>query len=40
LRFYTHLNNSNPLVDPEAAEHRMLADLGLAVAVEKAVIDL
>jgi pyrroloquinoline quinone biosynthesis protein B len=39
-RFYTHLNNSNPLVDPEAAEHRTLADLSLEVATEKAVIDL
>jgi pyrroloquinoline quinone biosynthesis protein B len=40
LRFYTHLNNTNPLVDPDAAEHRVLADLGIGVAVEKAVIDL
>ena len=40
LRFYTHLNNTNPLIDPAAAEHRMLADFGLGVAVEKAVIDL
>lgn len=40
LRFYTHLNNTNPLVHPDAPEHRELAELGVGVAVEKAVIDL
>jgi pyrroloquinoline quinone biosynthesis protein B len=40
LRFYTHLNNTNPLVHPDAPEHRELAGLGIGVAVEKAVIDL
>lgn len=39
-RFYTHLNNTNPLVHPDAPEHRELAELGIGVAVEKAVIDL
>ncbi|MEU9125364.1 pyrroloquinoline quinone biosynthesis protein PqqB [Streptomyces sp. NPDC048506] len=32
--FYTHLNNSNPLVDPTAPQHQELAALGLAVAAE------
>lgn len=40
LRFYTHLNNSNPLIDPAASQHHTLAELGIAVAAEKAVIDL
>ncbi|MGW2628938.1 pyrroloquinoline quinone biosynthesis protein PqqB [Streptomyces chattanoogensis] len=31
---YTHLNNTNPLVDPDAPQHRQLAALGLAVAAE------
>jgi pyrroloquinoline quinone biosynthesis protein B len=40
---YTHLNNTNPLVDPDAAEHRVLAGMGLEVASERperTVIDL
>jgi pyrroloquinoline quinone biosynthesis protein B len=37
---YTHLNNSNPLVDPAAAEHKVLAGMGIAVATERAVIEL
>ncbi|MEV0375569.1 pyrroloquinoline quinone biosynthesis protein PqqB [Streptomyces sp. NPDC050636] len=32
--FYTHLNNTNPLVDPDAPQHKRLAELGLAVAAE------
>ncbi|TJZ59175.1 pyrroloquinoline quinone biosynthesis protein PqqB [Streptomyces piniterrae] len=32
--FYTHLNNTNPLVDPEAPQHKRLAEHGLAVAAE------
>jgi pyrroloquinoline quinone biosynthesis protein B len=39
-RFYTHLNNTNPLVDDGAAEHRKLAGLGIQVAREQAVIEL
>ncbi|UQA91493.1 MBL fold metallo-hydrolase [Streptomyces halobius] len=38
--FYTHLNNTNPLVDPDAPQHRRLAELGLAVAVEGMEISL
>ena len=37
---YTHLNNTNPLVDPDAAEHKVLAGRGIAVATERAVIEL
>ncbi|GII85845.1 coenzyme PQQ synthesis protein B [Sphaerisporangium siamense] len=37
---YTHLNNTNPLVDPEAPQHRVLADLGVGVAAEGTVIEL
>lgn len=37
---YTHLNNTNPLVDPAAPQHRQLAQLGLAVAAEGMEIDL
>jgi pyrroloquinoline quinone biosynthesis protein B len=37
---YTHLNNTNPLVDPDAAEHKLLAGRGIAVATERAVIEL
>ncbi|MFJ9855633.1 pyrroloquinoline quinone biosynthesis protein PqqB [Streptomyces sp. NPDC101150] len=32
--FYTHLNNTNPLVDPDAPQHRRMAEMGLAVAAE------
>lgn len=39
-RLYTHLNNTNPLVDPNADGHRALAALGIEVAAEGAVIDL
>lgn len=38
--FYTHLNNTNPLVDPESPHHRLLADLGLRVATDGEVIEL
>lgn len=37
---YTHLNNTNPLTDPGAAEHARLAALGLEVAAERMVIEL
>ncbi|WP_433336506.1 pyrroloquinoline quinone biosynthesis protein PqqB [Spirillospora sp. CA-294931] len=37
---YTHLNNTNPLVDPGAPQHRALAELGLEVAQEGSVITL
>ena len=37
---YTHLNNTNPLVDPAAPQARELAGLGLRVAEEDMVIDL
>ncbi|GAA4387006.1 pyrroloquinoline quinone biosynthesis protein PqqB [Actinomadura verrucosospora] len=39
-RLYTHLNNTNPLVDPNADGHRALAALGIEVAAEGAVIEL
>ncbi|MFE7129778.1 pyrroloquinoline quinone biosynthesis protein PqqB, partial [Streptomyces sp. NPDC057638] len=37
---YTHLNNTNPLGDPDAPEHRLLADRGLEVATDRMVIEL
>ncbi|MER5974962.1 pyrroloquinoline quinone biosynthesis protein PqqB [Streptomyces sp. NPDC001857] len=37
---YTHLNNTNPLVDPTAAQHKRLAALGIEVADDEMVIEL
>ncbi|MFJ9538985.1 pyrroloquinoline quinone biosynthesis protein PqqB [Streptomyces sp. NPDC101225] len=37
---YTHLNNTNPLVDPAAPEHKRLARLGIEVAADGMEIDL
>ncbi|MEU6599907.1 pyrroloquinoline quinone biosynthesis protein PqqB [Streptomyces flaveolus] len=37
---YTHLNNTNPLVDPAAPQHKRLARLGLEVAEDGMVIEL
>ncbi|GHF57209.1 pyrroloquinoline quinone biosynthesis protein PqqB [Streptomyces thermodiastaticus] len=37
---YTHLNNTNPLLDPAAPEHKHLARLGLEVADDTMVIEL
>ncbi|MFI1868128.1 pyrroloquinoline quinone biosynthesis protein PqqB [Streptomyces jumonjinensis] len=37
---YTHLNNTNPLGDPDAPQHALLRDLGLEVAAERMVIEL
>ncbi|WP_030927913.1 pyrroloquinoline quinone biosynthesis protein PqqB [Streptomyces sp. NRRL S-646] len=37
---YTHLNNTNPLVDPAVPQHKRLARLGLEVAYDGMVIDL
>ncbi|MGH3241677.1 MAG: pyrroloquinoline quinone biosynthesis protein PqqB [Spirillospora sp.] len=39
-RLYTHLNNTNRLVDPDDAGHRRLAAAGLEVAREGALIEL
>ncbi|MEU8143660.1 MBL fold metallo-hydrolase [Nonomuraea sp. NPDC048901] len=39
-RLYTHLNNTNPLVDPAAEQHKVLAELGIDVAADGMVIDL
>ncbi|MEW2352477.1 pyrroloquinoline quinone biosynthesis protein PqqB [Spirillospora sp. NPDC029432] len=39
-RLYTHLNNTNPLVDPDDAGHRRLAAAGIEVAREGALIEL
>lgn len=36
---YTHLNNTNPLVDPSAPQHKVLAELGLEVAADGMVIE-
>jgi pyrroloquinoline quinone biosynthesis protein B len=38
--FYTHLNNTNPLVDPGATQHKRLARLGIEVANDGMVIEL
>ncbi|MGW0842301.1 MBL fold metallo-hydrolase [Streptomyces sp. NPDC002787] len=37
---YTHLNNTNPLVDPSAPQHKRLADRGIEVAGDGMVIRL
>lgn len=37
---YTHLNNTNPLVDPAAPQHKRLARLGIEVAHDGTVIEL
>jgi len=37
---YTHLNNTNPLVDPDAPQHSQLRTWGLEVAAERMVIEL
>ncbi|MFD0690890.1 pyrroloquinoline quinone biosynthesis protein PqqB [Actinomadura fibrosa] len=39
-RLYTHLNNTNPLVDPGHDGHRVLAGQGIEVASEGTVIEL
>ncbi|WP_131739850.1 pyrroloquinoline quinone biosynthesis protein PqqB [Actinomadura roseirufa] len=39
-RLYTHLNNTNPLVDPDDPGHRRLAAAGVEVARERAMIEL
>ncbi|XVQ14002.1 pyrroloquinoline quinone biosynthesis protein PqqB [Spirillospora sp. CA-255316] len=39
-RLYTHLNNTNPLTDPDDDGHRLLAASGIEVARERAVIEL
>jgi pyrroloquinoline quinone biosynthesis protein B len=39
-RLYTHLNNTNPLVDPTAPAHASLAALGIEVAPDRTVIEL
>lgn len=36
---YTHLNNTNPLVDPAAPQHKRLARLGIEVAHDGMVIE-
>ncbi|MFC8515407.1 pyrroloquinoline quinone biosynthesis protein PqqB [Streptomyces sp. NPDC057257] len=39
-RYYTHLNNTNPLTDPADPAHGRLAGLGLRVAAERMLITL
>ncbi|MFE7277110.1 pyrroloquinoline quinone biosynthesis protein PqqB [Streptomyces sp. NPDC057623] len=38
--YYTHLNNTNPLVDPGDPAHERLAGLGLRVAEDRMVVSL
>ncbi|MFC8125002.1 pyrroloquinoline quinone biosynthesis protein PqqB [Streptomyces sp. NPDC057302] len=37
---YTHLNNTNPLGNPHAEQHKLLAEWGIEVAAEGMVIEL
>ncbi|MEU7895079.1 MBL fold metallo-hydrolase [Nonomuraea sp. NPDC049152] len=37
---YTHLNNTNPLVDPDAPHHKVLDEVGVEVAADGMVIEL
>lgn len=37
---YTHFNNTNPLMDPDAPQHELLSTWGLEVAAERMVIEL
>ncbi|MGP3925836.1 pyrroloquinoline quinone biosynthesis protein PqqB [Streptomyces sp. 8N616] len=37
---YTHLNNTNPLVDPGASQYELLAERGIEVAADGMVIEL
>ncbi|MGI5403898.1 pyrroloquinoline quinone biosynthesis protein PqqB [Streptomyces sp. CA-135486] len=37
---YTHLNNTNPLADPDAHQHALLGEWGLEVAADRMVIEL
>ncbi|WP_306338839.1 pyrroloquinoline quinone biosynthesis protein PqqB, partial [Streptomyces sp. KL118A] len=37
---YTHLNNTNPLNDPDAEQYKLLAEWGLEVAADGMVIEL
>ncbi len=37
---YTHLNNTNPLVDPDAPQHALLSGWGIEVADDRMVIEL
>ncbi|MEU0523566.1 pyrroloquinoline quinone biosynthesis protein PqqB [Streptomyces niveus] len=37
---YTHLNNTNPLGDPDAPQHTLLGEWGLEVAADRMVIEL
>jgi pyrroloquinoline quinone biosynthesis protein B len=39
-RFYTHLNNTNPLTDPDAPQHALLAAEGIEIAAEGMVVEL
>lgn len=38
-RFYTHLNNTNPLTDPDAPQHALLAADGIEVAAEGMILE-
>jgi len=39
-RYYTHINNSNPILDPASAEAQQLRDAGLAVASDGLELEL
>jgi len=39
-RLYTHVNNTNPMLDPASSEAKQLADAGFEVATDGAVIEL
>ncbi|HET9342648.1 MAG TPA: MBL fold metallo-hydrolase [Candidatus Eremiobacteraceae bacterium] len=39
-RFYTHVNNTNPMLDPASSEAKQLEDAGFEIAMDGAVIEL
>ncbi|ROP38513.1 pyrroloquinoline quinone biosynthesis protein B [Saccharothrix texasensis] len=39
-RIYTHLNNTNPVLDPASPEHARITEAGVEVVADGAVIDL
>lgn len=39
-RFFTHVNNTNPMLDPSSDEAKQVADAGFELATDEAVIEL
>jgi pyrroloquinoline quinone biosynthesis protein B len=39
-RIYTHINNTNPILDPHSVEHRTVTDLGFEIACDGMEIEL